>query len=72
MGIPAWRSAKAETNTGTRKRNPKFRWTPDLDALLGTMPDASLATMIGVKPMTVTHRRKANGIPAFGYGKTKP
>jgi len=43
----------------------KSTWTPERDALLGTMPDARLARRLGLTPNAVFERRRARGIAPF-------
>ncbi len=40
-------------------------WTADQDALLGTMPDADVATLVGRTPGAVRSRRTGKQIPTF-------
>jgi hypothetical protein len=50
------------------KRKPHRRpppWTPERDALLGTMPDSALARKLRCSPMSVFYRRRKRGIEAF-------
>ncbi len=39
-------------------------WTPELDALLGKLPDSEIAIMINATRKSVSYRRKVLGIPA--------
>lgn len=41
------------------------RWTGEALALLGTMPDATLAARLGVHPSAVFFARYRRGIPAY-------
>lgn len=47
---------------GSGNRKP---WTPQEDALLGTIPDPQLAKQLGRAQSNVGIRRRALGIPAF-------
>ncbi len=46
-------------------RPTRLEWTPELIAKIGTMSDAKLARELGIKPGTVTHRRRLLGIEPF-------
>ncbi len=48
-------------NRGT----PLVNWTPELDALLGTMPDVELAEQLGVNRHVVFKRRVKLGLPRY-------
>lgn len=50
----------------TGKRKP---WAASEDAVLGTMPDAAAAKLLGRKPNTVSQRRIRKQIPAFAQTK---
>lgn len=39
-------------------------WTPNIDALLGTVPDSEIAARLGCERKTVSHRRKCLSIEA--------
>lgn len=41
-------------------------WTPERDAILGTMPDAKAAKIIGRSEGCIQWRRVTLGIPAYG------
>lgn len=41
-----------------------IKWTPELDAKLGTVPDVALARELGVTRKSVSYRREQLGIPA--------
>ena len=68
-----WRRAlgvSARNNPGTLRaggRNPGYaiRWTPEMDALLGTLPDRAVAERLGVSPLSVSARRAQLGIPPY-------
>lgn len=47
-----------------------IEWTPELDALLGTMADSRIAEMLGAARKTVSYRRENLGIPA-AYDRTR-
>lgn len=58
------------TNTGVGGQGSsiglgKIDWTPELDSLLGQLPDVELAEQIGCKHQTVWYRRVNHGIPPF-------
>src|SRR4051794_3306757 len=40
-------------------------WTPEMDALLGTMPDAAVARMMDEDEERARYRRRRLGIPPF-------
>ena len=40
-------------------------WTPDMDALLGTMPDAAVGRLLETREGNIRRRRVRLGIPAF-------
>lgn len=42
----------------------RVRWTPEVDQLLGCVPDSEIATMMSCERKTVAHRRQCLGIPA--------
>lgn len=42
----------------------RIDWTPEVDALLGTVPDSEIASRLGCERKTVSHRRKCLGIEA--------
>lgn len=42
-----------------------FEWTPERIALLGTMPDKTLARELGLSPPTIVFRRKLYGIAPY-------
>lgn len=44
---------------------PKFDWTAERAALLGTMPDRHLAQRLGITPVMVAYQRKRLGIKKF-------
>lgn len=44
-------------------RKPVSWWTPDKVALLGTVPDAELASRWGINNATVAYARARHGIP---------
>ena len=46
---------------------PSIEWTPDMLALLGTDKDAALAERWGTSAKTVSLKRNALGIAAFGH-----
>ena len=46
---------------------PSIEWTPDMLALLGTDKDAVLAECWGTSAKTVSLKRNALGIAAFGH-----
>lgn len=50
----------------------KYGWTPETDALLGTMMDKDVARELGVVSSTVGLRRAEMGIPVFGRVKWTP
>lgn len=58
LGIPSHRKV-------SNKWNPLINWTPELDALVGTMPDVKLAEQLGVSHHVVFMRRVNLGIPKF-------
>lgn len=45
--------------------NPLINWTPELDALVGTMTDVKLAEQLGVGTHVVFMRRVNLGIPPY-------
>ena len=47
------------------KKRRTMQWTPELDRLLGTLPDAEIAVQIGFSQMVPIRRRKALGIPTY-------
>lgn len=49
---------------GCNHPKKKITWTPELDALLGTMADAKIAERLGVTRKSVSYRREKLGIPA--------
>lgn len=52
-------------------RLAKMRWTKRQIAMLGKGTDADVARKLGVKPLTVTRKRLALKIPAFGVTRWK-
>lgn len=46
----------------------KKRWTPDMIALLGAMPDSEVARRLGLRTSAVAKQRGRLGIAAFGSG----
>lgn len=44
---------------------PKFDWTAERAALLGTMPDRHLAQQLGITPVMVAYQRKQLGIKQY-------
>lgn len=46
-------------------------WTPEQDALLGTMPDQKAADMLGMTQTPVLMRRRSLGIPPFRAPRRK-
>lgn len=42
----------------------RVSWTPEILALLGTVPDSQIAAQIGCERKTVSYRRQCLGIPA--------
>jgi hypothetical protein len=40
------------------------KWTPELLALLGTVPDSEIAAKLGCERKTVSYRRQCLGVPA--------
>jgi len=54
-------------NSGRAERLvSKVRWSPEKDALLGTLPDQELAQQLGCSAAAVQHRRDRLGIAARG------
>lgn len=51
--------------SGGRKPGYAIRWTPEMDALLGTLPDRAVAEQLGVSPLSVSARRAQLGIPPY-------
>lgn len=49
----------------TNRWNPTLQWTPELDALLGTMSDRDLSKRLGVSYHVVLDRRLKLGITCF-------
>jgi hypothetical protein len=47
----------------SRHENHRIRWTPELDALLGQLPDKEIAEQMGCTRESVTYRREKLGIP---------
>ena len=47
-----------------RPQEPRVRWTPEMDALLGTMFDYQLSEKLGISKTYVFKRRTELGIPA--------
>ncbi|WP_152550536.1 hypothetical protein [Deinococcus sp. RL] len=41
------------------------RWTPEMDAALGTLPDRDVAEQLGLSALTVSSRRARLGIPSY-------
>jgi len=60
-GEPILNSATAG---GGGDGTPRYKWTPELDAMLGTVADAVIAEMMGATRKTVAYRRELLGIPA--------
>lgn len=50
---------------GGRKPGYAISWTPEMDALLGTLPDRAVAERLGVSPLSVSDRRAQLGIPPY-------
>lgn len=44
---------------------PRYKWTDEADALLGTMPDTALGTKLGIDRDIVCNRRRKLGVQAF-------
>lgn len=61
LGIPPRGYVKSD---GTSQRRP-HQWTPEENALLGTLHDAEIARRIGMGRGSVSQRRRRAGIPAF-------
>lgn len=61
-------------NDGTAKqggtRSYIVDWTPELDALLGTVADSVIAEKVGVTRKAISYRRKVLGVPA-SYDRTR-
>lgn len=60
LGIPA-----QTDKIGSTPEEIVKRFTPEMDALLGTMTDSALAELLDLHHMTVWNRRKKLGIPPF-------
>src|SRR5690606_36566834 len=45
--------------TSKSRGRPRLQWTPEIDAMIGTMVDADLAELIGVSTTSVRSRRLA-------------
>lgn len=64
--IYRWRKEKHVKPFKLNSRwNPVVKWTPELDALLGTMSDPQLADKLGCKSFHIKERRKKLGIPKY-------
>jgi hypothetical protein len=50
-----------------RPRERKKRWTPEMVALLGTMPDGAVAARLGLRTAAVAKQRARLGIPAYQH-----
>lgn len=48
-----------------RRPGGVVNWTPDMDALLGTMPDEAVAARLGISKLTVSQRRARLGVPSY-------
>jgi len=68
LGIPAC----GHTGKPRRKRKSSpysWAWPPDRVSLLGTMPDAQLASRLGISKQAVHQKRTSLGIPPFAPRK---
>lgn len=70
LGIPrfeGWRESVSAISKAAAKRIARAdsRWTPEMDALLGTDADPRIAEKLGVTVDLVRKRRKRLGVPAF-------
>lgn len=55
----------------TRAPHPMtINWTPEMDAQLGTMPDAQAAEALGVSVTKINVRRRVLGIPSYAASHT--
>jgi hypothetical protein len=57
--------SEAHKRRGTRPPAAGRPWTPEEDALLGTMPDPEVARRTGCTPGAIQWRRAALGIDGF-------
>lgn len=61
---------KVHAHPDDKKRNAKWvNWTPEMEALLGTMSDAKLGELRGITELPVSRRRRQLGIPSYRSGR---
>ena len=63
LGIPACESVQ-------NRWKPLVNWTPELDSILGTVPDSAIAEQLSVGVHVVYARRQKLGIPACYQKRT--
>ena len=61
LGCPKSTVEQARKAFQIPSQRPVRRWTPEEDALLGTMPDAKLAVRLHCGALAVRQRREALG-----------
>ena len=72
MGPASWRSFDLSNCAVAGAGNPgvgRVVWTPEIDALLGVVPDSVLAKRLGCERKTISYRRECRGIKA-SYDRT--
>lgn len=55
----------------SRKRKP-IKWTEEVIALLGVIPDTEIAKQLGISAITVGRKRRELNIPSYSWGGRKP